>query len=64
MLDQENLRMFAGRQIHPFFASCKAGKRSQETAGVGSNGCLIDRSNKCINIGPIHVFDRTEVWHY
>ncbi|KAK6257507.1 hypothetical protein QUC31_000966 [Theobroma cacao] len=57
---EENLRMFAGRQIHPFFASCKAGKRSQETAGVGSNGCLIDRSNKCINIGPIHVFDRSE----
>ncbi|XP_021284558.1 uncharacterized protein LOC110416794 isoform X2 [Herrania umbratica] len=57
---EENFRMFAGRQIHPFFASCKAGKRSQETAEVGSNGCLIDRSNKCINIGPIHVFDRTE----
>ena len=64
MLDQENSRMFVGRQIHPFFTSLKAGKRSQETAELGENGCLLDKSNKGINIGPIHVFERTRVWHY
>ncbi|XP_022748659.1 uncharacterized protein LOC111298179 isoform X2 [Durio zibethinus] len=56
----ENSRMFAGRQIHPFFTSLKAGKKSQETAELGENGCLFDRSNKGINIGPIHVFERTQ----
>ncbi|OMO55522.1 hypothetical protein COLO4_35941 [Corchorus olitorius] len=29
---EENSRIFAGRQIHPFFASLKVGKKSQETA--------------------------------
>ncbi|XWS25152.1 hypothetical protein CRYUN_Cryun27aG0046100 [Craigia yunnanensis] len=59
MTAEENSRMFEGRQIHPFFASRKAGKRNQETAEVGKNGFLLDRSNKGINIGPIHVFERT-----
>ncbi|XVF64588.1 hypothetical protein PTKIN_Ptkin09bG0180600 [Pterospermum kingtungense] len=57
---EENSQMFAGRKIHPFFTSWKAGKRIQETAGEWKNGCLLDRSNKGINIGPIHVFERTQ----
>ncbi|XP_022768200.1 uncharacterized protein LOC111312307 isoform X2 [Durio zibethinus] len=57
---EENSRMFAGRQIHPFFKSRKTRKRGRETAEVGSFDCLLDRSNKGINIGPIHVFERTQ----
>ncbi|TYG63754.1 hypothetical protein ES288_D06G055300v1 [Gossypium darwinii] len=57
---EENSQMFAGRQIHPFFTSWKAGKRSQETAEVGKDGALLDISNERINIGPIHVFERTQ----
>ncbi|XP_022773235.1 uncharacterized protein LOC111315628 isoform X3 [Durio zibethinus] len=57
---EENSRMFARRQIHPFFASRKAGKRSQETAEVGKNGCLLDRCNTGVNVGPIHVFERIQ----
>ncbi|XVE60338.1 hypothetical protein DITRI_Ditri05aG0121100 [Diplodiscus trichospermus] len=57
---EENSRMFAGRQIHPFFSSRTAGKRIQETDEVGQNGCLLDRNNNGVNIGPIHVFERTQ----
>ncbi|KAG4194273.1 hypothetical protein ERO13_A06G043800v2 [Gossypium hirsutum] len=57
---EENSQMFAGRQIHPFFTSWKAGKRSQETAEVGKDGALLDISDERINIGPIHVFERTQ----
>ncbi|XVF36894.1 hypothetical protein REPUB_Repub19eG0098200 [Reevesia pubescens] len=55
---EENSRIFAGRQIHPFFSSQKVGKRSQETAEVWKNDCLLDGGNKGVNIGPIHVFER------
>ncbi|XP_039010889.1 uncharacterized protein LOC120139838 [Hibiscus syriacus] len=56
---EENSRMFAGKQIHPFFTSRKVGKRSQETAEAGSNNCLLNISNKGIDIGPIHVYERS-----
>ncbi|XP_039015573.1 ATPase family AAA domain-containing protein 5-like [Hibiscus syriacus] len=57
---EENTRMFAGKQFHPFFTSRKVGKRSQETAEAGSNNCLFNRSNKGTDIGPIHVYERNQ----
>ncbi|KAE8653870.1 Adenine nucleotide alpha hydrolases-like superfamily protein [Hibiscus syriacus] len=57
---EENSRMFAGKQIHPFFTLREVGKRSQETFEAGSNNYLLNRSNKRIDIGPIHVFERSQ----
>ncbi|KAI5394394.1 uncharacterized protein LOC127092501 isoform X2 [Lathyrus oleraceus] len=54
---EENSKMFAGRQIHPFFSSWKVEKKSRDSAG--SEGCLSDakgRSGRTI-CGPIHVFE-------
>ncbi|XP_024451631.2 uncharacterized protein LOC7463160 isoform X5 [Populus trichocarpa] len=58
MAAEENSRMFAGRQIHPFFSSWKVSKRCDETNAVESNHHLARRKAKGINIGPIHVFER------
>ncbi|KAK8594060.1 hypothetical protein V6N13_125870 [Hibiscus sabdariffa] len=60
LIAEENCRMSAGKQIHPFFTLGKLGKRSQEAPEAGSNNCLLNRSNKRINIGPIHVFERSQ----
>ncbi|KAL5776969.1 hypothetical protein ACOSP7_009895 [Xanthoceras sorbifolium] len=57
---EENSRMFAGKQIHPFFSSWKVGKRNQEMTGVVSNCCLVGKKDKGITIGPIHVFERIQ----
>ncbi|KAB5568603.1 hypothetical protein DKX38_002396 [Salix brachista] len=58
MAAEENSRMFAGRQIHPFFSSWKVSKRCDETTDVKSNYHLAQRKAKGINTGPIHVFER------
>ena len=53
--------MFAGRQLHPFFSSWKVGKRCNETTDPENMGCLIEKKNKSITFGPIHVFERIQV---
>ncbi|KAK3006872.1 hypothetical protein RJ639_016717 [Escallonia herrerae] len=53
MTAEENSRLFSGRQIHPFFSSWKAGKRSQEAADV-DRWCSIERKEKSLNFNPIH----------
>ncbi|KAG5250876.1 P-loop containing nucleoside triphosphate hydrolases superfamily [Salix suchowensis] len=61
MAAEENSRMFAGRQIHPFFSSWKVSKRCDETTEVKSNYHLAQRKAKGIDTGPIHVFERDQV---
>ncbi|XP_058724512.1 uncharacterized protein LOC131595988 isoform X2 [Vicia villosa] len=56
---EENSKMFAGKQIHPFFSSWKVEKKSRDSAG--SEGCLSDAkggSRRTI-CGSIHVFEDT-----
>ncbi|GMJ02437.1 hypothetical protein like AT1G77620 [Hibiscus trionum] len=60
LIAEENSRMSAGKQIHPFFTLGKVGKRSQGTPEAGSNNCLLNRSNKRVDIGPIHIFERSQ----
>ncbi|XP_031281321.1 uncharacterized protein LOC116139808 isoform X1 [Pistacia vera] len=55
---EENTRMFAGKQIHPFFAVRKSGKKNLEMTEVDSNCCSIGRKDN--TIGPIHVFERIQ----
>ncbi|CAK8570335.1 unnamed protein product [Lathyrus sativus] len=54
---EENSKMFAGRQIHPFFSSWKVEKKSRDSAG--SEGCLSDakRESGRTICGPVHVFE-------
>ncbi|KAK2442206.1 P-loop containing nucleoside triphosphate hydrolase superfamily protein [Trifolium repens] len=54
---EENSRMFAGRQVHPFFSSCKAGKKVQELSEPGSDAFKAKSGNESITCGPIHVFE-------
>ncbi|XP_027338527.1 uncharacterized protein LOC113852450 isoform X1 [Abrus precatorius] len=54
---EENSRIFAGRQIHPFFSLWKAGKKVQNLAESGSNLCTTKREDERTTCGPIHVFE-------
>ncbi|XP_073225489.1 uncharacterized protein [Cicer arietinum] len=54
---EENSRMFAGRQVHPFFSSLKAGKKVQELSESGSNFFKAKNEDESITCGPIHVFE-------
>ncbi|KAJ1388107.1 P-loop containing nucleoside triphosphate hydrolase [Sesbania bispinosa] len=54
---EENSRMFAGRQMHPFFSSWKAGKKVQDLSDSGSNLCKAKSEGESITCGPIHVFE-------
>ncbi|KNA24489.1 hypothetical protein SOVF_014870 isoform A [Spinacia oleracea] len=54
---EENSRIFAGKQIHPFFSSWKAGKKDLETTEVENNGCLEKTKERNVELGPVHVFD-------
>jgi hypothetical protein len=60
---QENSRMFAGRQVHPFFSSCKAGKKVQELSESESNIFKAKSGDEVITCGPIHVFENIKVWY-
>ncbi|KAK9743391.1 hypothetical protein RND81_03G236100 [Saponaria officinalis] len=54
---EENSRIFAGKQIHPFFSSWKAGKKDQEIIEVESYGCLDKWKERDADFNPIHVFE-------
>lgn len=60
MTAEENSRLFAGKQMHPFFSSCKVGKKSQEVIDLDSKQFAAVRDNKEMTCGPIHVFERTQ----
>ncbi|CAN6938823.1 unnamed protein product [Brassica oleracea] len=51
---EEDSRMSAGKQLHPFFSSRKGGKKNQEAAA--ENGSSRDQGKD--QIGPIHIFER------
>ncbi|WZY77130.1 hypothetical protein YC2023_023514 [Brassica napus] len=58
---EEDSRMSAGKQLHPFFSSWKGGKKNQEAAATTENGgCQDQGKDKMVTIGPIHVFERFE----
>lgn len=54
--------MFAGRQIHPFFSSLKAGKKSQEaTPQSAERGGTVETTKSGTECYPIHVYEETGV---
>lgn len=60
---EENSRIFAGRQIHPFFMSRKGGKTSQTSTDSESNWFSLGRKEKGIAFNPIHVFENVQDDH-
>ncbi|KAI3464505.1 hypothetical protein Pfo_021168 [Paulownia fortunei] len=60
---EENSRIFAGRQIHPFFTSWKGGKSSQDLTDSESKWSSFDRKEKGIAFNLIHVFEDVEGDH-
>ncbi|KAL3504157.1 hypothetical protein ACH5RR_033998 [Cinchona calisaya] len=59
MTAQENSRLFAGRQIHPFFSSWKTSKRNQEIIDLESTSSF-ERKDTSPSFKPIHVLDMVE----
>ncbi|KAL2892923.1 ATPase family AAA domain-containing protein 5 [Bienertia sinuspersici] len=57
---EENSRIFAGKQIHPFFSSWKAGKKDLETIALEDNECLDKGKQRKVEIGPVHVFENVK----
>ncbi|XP_059631837.1 uncharacterized protein LOC132274545 isoform X2 [Cornus florida] len=56
---EENSRIFAGKQIHPFFSSWKMSRKNQEST-VENNWCSVERKEKSITFSPIHVFEKVQ----
>ncbi|EFH65410.1 nucleoside-triphosphatase/ nucleotide binding protein [Arabidopsis lyrata subsp. lyrata] len=55
---EEDSRMSAGKQIHPFFSTWKGSKRNQEAVAAENGTCQGQGREKIVTIGPIHVFER------
>lgn len=62
MYDQENLRMFPGNQVHPFFVSLKAGKKSEGDTQSAERGRTVGRKKSGTDCNPIHVYEIAGVW--
>ncbi|KAK6132006.1 hypothetical protein DH2020_034232 [Rehmannia glutinosa] len=60
---EENSRIFAGRQIHPFFTSWKGVKSSQDLTDSESKWSSFERKEKGIAFNNIHVFEDVEDDH-
>ncbi|KAF5787232.1 putative checkpoint protein Rad17/Rad24 [Helianthus annuus] len=58
MTAEENSRIFAGKQIHPFFSFRKAGKKNPETTSTENKWC--DRKESNNDFSPVHVFDKSK----
>ncbi|KAM0017269.1 putative checkpoint protein Rad17/Rad24 [Helianthus debilis subsp. tardiflorus] len=58
MTAEENSRIFAGKQIHPFFSFRKAGKKNPETTSTENKWC--DRKESNNDFSPLHVFDKSK----
>ncbi|EYU22957.1 hypothetical protein MIMGU_mgv1a020951mg [Erythranthe guttata] len=57
---EENSRIFAGKQIHPFFKSWKGGKSGQDLTDSETKLTSFERREKGIAFNPIHVFENVE----
>ncbi|CAM8942756.1 unnamed protein product [Rhodiola kirilowii] len=57
---EEDSRIFAGKQVHPFFSSRKSSKVTQGTTDAEASSCARDKNNSSQSLGPIHVFDSAQ----
>lgn len=60
MTAEENSRIFAGKQIHPFFVSWKNGKKNTESTGTENKWCHVERKESNNDVNPVHVYEKTQ----
>ncbi|XP_076882550.1 uncharacterized protein LOC143531045 [Bidens hawaiensis] len=59
MTAEENSRIFAGKQIHPFFSFRKAGKKNADNTVTEDKWCNSD-SKESNDFSPMHIFERSQ----
>ncbi|XP_068481394.1 uncharacterized protein [Phaseolus vulgaris] len=57
---EEDSRMYAGRQVHPFFSLWKEAKKVPDVSESGSNLPTAKSKHKRATCGPIHVFENVK----
>ncbi|CAH9136284.1 unnamed protein product [Cuscuta epithymum] len=57
---EENSRIYAGKEIHPFFSSWKIGKRKSEGGNLERTWCSSDKEETNLTLVPIHVLQTVE----
>ncbi|VFQ93892.1 unnamed protein product [Cuscuta campestris] len=57
---EENSRIYAGKEIHPFFSSWKMSKQKSEAINMERTWCSPDKEGKNLTLAPIHVLDIVE----
>ncbi|KAL4589013.1 hypothetical protein LXL04_001915 [Taraxacum kok-saghyz] len=61
MTAEENKRIFAGKQIHPFFSSSKTIKKNTETTGLENKWSHLEGKGENNNdFTPFHIFEKTQ----
>nr|GLL44461.1 uncharacterized protein LOC109177240 [Ipomoea trifida] len=57
---EESSRMYAGKEIHPFFSSRKIGKRKNEVINLEKKWSTPEEEEKTHTLVPIHVLETVE----
>nr|XP_043626638.1 uncharacterized protein LOC122598097 [Erigeron canadensis] len=54
---EENSRIFAGKQVHPFFSSWKTSKKNSESTGTANKCFYAERNESNTDFSPVHIFE-------
>ncbi|XP_019182102.1 PREDICTED: uncharacterized protein LOC109177240 [Ipomoea nil] len=57
---EESSRIYAGKEIHPFFSSWKIGKRKNEAINLEKKWSTSEKEEKTLTLVPIHVLETVE----
>ncbi|XP_042758835.1 uncharacterized protein LOC111920004 [Lactuca sativa] len=60
MTAEENSRIFAGKQIHPFFSSWKTGKKNTESTGLEIKWSHVEGKESSNDFSTFHIFEKTQ----
>ncbi|KAK1416701.1 hypothetical protein QVD17_25817 [Tagetes erecta] len=60
MIAEENSRIFAGKQIHPFFSFRKTGKKNLDSNGTENKWSHAERKECNSDFSPVHVFEKSQ----
>ncbi|KAI3774938.1 hypothetical protein L1987_49502 [Smallanthus sonchifolius] len=61
MTAEENSRIFAGKQIHPFFSFRKTGKKNSDSTGTENKWSHAERKESNNDFSPVHIFEKSQV---
>ncbi|XP_071716016.1 uncharacterized protein [Rutidosis leptorrhynchoides] len=57
---EENSRIFAGKEVHPFFSSWKTGKKIVDSNGTENRWCHVQKKESNNDFSPVHIFENTQ----